>query len=129
MTPHLDTTNLDTTNLDNKVMDALGCQTRRTILDLLHSGPQAVGALAGHLPISRPAVSKHLRILEEAKLVAHTSQGASNIFYLNQEGFAAARTYIDSFWGDALARYQQVAELMADLAETPLPEDVAETAA
>ncbi|MCB9152061.1 MAG: winged helix-turn-helix transcriptional regulator [Caldilineaceae bacterium] len=109
-------------------MDALGHQTRRTILDLLHNGPQAVGALAGHLPISRPAVSKHLRILEEAKLVAHTSQGASNIFYLNQEGFAAARTYIDSLWGDALTRYQQVAELMAEVEETMHSQDRPERA-
>lgn len=118
-----------TTSLDHKVMDALGHQTRRTILDLLHNGPQAVGALAAHLPISRPAVSKHLRILEEARLVTHTSKGASNIFYLNQDGFMTARSYIDSFWEDALTRYQQVAELMAELAETSLSEDISETAA
>lgn len=98
-------------------MDALGHQTRRAILGRLQNGPLAVGALAADLPISRPAVSKHLRILEEARLVAHTSKGASNIFYLDQQGFQAARAYLDSFWDEALTRYQRVAELMAEAQE------------
>ncbi|MEZ4869737.1 MAG: metalloregulator ArsR/SmtB family transcription factor [Caldilineaceae bacterium] len=103
--------------LSNLAMDALGDQTRRTILSLLQARPTPVGVLARQLPISRPAVSKHLRILEKAGLVAHTSKGASNIFYLRHEGFAAARAYLDSFWDEALARYQQLAELYAEVAD------------
>jgi DNA-binding transcriptional ArsR family regulator len=93
----------------DQVLDALGNQTRRDILTLLRSGPLTVGAIAEHLPISRPAVSKHLRILQEADLVAYNESGTRNIFYLRPVGFRAARAYLDLFWDEALANFQRIA--------------------
>jgi predicted ArsR family transcriptional regulator len=92
------------------VLDALGHQTRRDILALLRAEPLPVGDIASRLPISRPAVSKHLRILERAGLVQHTAHGTQNIFRLRQSGFSAARMYLESFWDEALVRFRQVAE-------------------
>lgn len=91
-------------------MDALGHQTRRDILALLKGGPLPVGDIADQLPISRPAVSKHLRILARAGLVDHTPHGTQNIFRLRRSGFNAARLYLESFWEEALASFQQAAE-------------------
>jgi predicted transcriptional regulator len=93
-----------------RVMDALGHRTRRDILALLKDSALPVGDIAGRLPISRPAVSKHLRMLENAGLVEHTSSGTRNIFRLRAAGFGAARTYLESFWDQALANFQRVAE-------------------
>lgn len=92
------------------VMDALGHQTRRNILALLKESAMPVGDIAGRLPISRPAVSKHLRILENAGLVEYTPSGTRNIFRLNAHGFDAARAYVESFWDEALVRFRRVAE-------------------
>jgi DNA-binding transcriptional ArsR family regulator len=94
----------------DQVMDALGHQTRREILALLKESALPVGEIAGRLPISRPAVSKHLRILESAGLVEYTSSGTRNIFRLRAVGFDAARVYLESFWDQALANFQRVAE-------------------
>ncbi len=91
-------------------MDALGHKTRREILTLLKETSMPVGDIADRLPISRPAVSKHLRILEDAGLVEYTSIGTRNIFRLSTIGFSAARTYVDSFWDQALANFKRVAE-------------------
>jgi DNA-binding transcriptional ArsR family regulator len=91
-------------------MDALGHQTRRAILSLLKDAALPVGDIAARLPISRPAVSKHLRILEHAGLVEYTSSGTRNIFRLRVTGFDAARAYLESFWDQALANFQRVAE-------------------
>jgi predicted ArsR family transcriptional regulator len=96
------------------VMDALGHQTRRDILALLRAEPLPVGDIASHLPISRPAVSKHLRILERAGLVQHSAHGTQNIFRLRQSGFSAARMYLESFWDEALLRFQLAAEDAAE---------------
>lgn len=74
-----------------------------------------VGAIATHLPVSRPAVSKHLRILQEAGLVAYNASGTRNIFYLRPAGFQEARVYLDLFWDEALANFQRVAEEIARL--------------
>jgi DNA-binding transcriptional ArsR family regulator len=93
------------------VLDALGHPTRRQILALLREAPLAVGEIAERLPISRPAVSKHLRQLEAARLVEYSSIGTRNIFRLHSTGFAAARRYLDAFWEEALDRFQEVAEL------------------
>ena len=73
--------------------------------------------IAEQLPISRPAVSKHLRLLEQAGLVAHVPKGARNIFRLEQKGFEQARAWLDDFWGDALDRFKLVAENTAPLEE------------
>jgi DNA-binding transcriptional ArsR family regulator len=92
------------------VMDALGHPTRRAILALLHEAALPVGDIADQLPISRPAVSKHLRILQNAGLVEYHSSGTRNIFRLKADGFATARAYLASFWNEALANFQRVAE-------------------
>jgi DNA-binding transcriptional ArsR family regulator len=94
----------------DRIMNALGDQTRRDILALLKAHPLAVGDIAEQLPISRPAVSKHLRILASAGLVSFTPNGTRNIFHINKQGFDAARSYIDSFWDEALAGFQRIAE-------------------
>jgi DNA-binding transcriptional ArsR family regulator len=96
------------------VMDALGHQTRRDILALLRAEPRAVGDIADRLPISRPAVSKHLRVLERAGLVQHLARGTQNIFRLRRSGFSAASMYLESFWDEALASFQQAAENAAE---------------
>jgi DNA-binding transcriptional ArsR family regulator len=93
--------------LTDQALDALGHPTRRQILALLRESPLAVGEIALRLPISRPAVSKHLRQLEAAGLVEYTAIGTRNIFQLRMQGFAAARSYVESFWEEALARFQQ----------------------
>lgn len=94
----------------DSIMDALGDKTRRDILGLLKVQAMAVGDIAEQLPISRPAVSKHLRILKTAGLVTYTPSGTRNIFRLNTSGFDAARAYLDSFWDEALANFQRVVE-------------------
>lgn len=96
--------------LSRAVLDALGHQTRRDILALLRVEPMPVGDIASRLPISRPAVSKHLRILERASLVQHTTHGTQNVFRLRHSGFSAARMYLESFWDEALIRFQQATE-------------------
>lgn len=98
----------------NQILDALGNQTRRDILALLRGGPLPVGAIASHLPISRPAVSKHLRILQEAGLVGYDPNGRRNIFYLKPAGFWDARIYLDLFWDEALANFKRLAEETAE---------------
>jgi len=91
-------------------LDALGNETRREILARLRSGPQSVGALAEALPVSRPAVSRHLRILEEAGLVSHQPAGTSNIFRLEPSGFQPIRAYLADFWSAALTSFKRIAE-------------------
>ncbi len=93
----------------NRVLDALGNQTRRDILALLSESPLPVGSIATRLPISRPAVSKHLRILQEAGLVTYNESGTRNIFSLRPAGFQEARAYLELFWDEALANFQRVA--------------------
>lgn len=91
-------------------LDALGNPTRREIVQMLSRGPRSVGAIASRLPISRPAVSRHLRVLEHAGLVAHDSVGNRNVFRLDRGGFEAARLWLDGFWTEALDALVQVAE-------------------
>ncbi len=94
----------------DRVLDALGNQTRRDILALLRESPLTVGAIATQLPISRPAVSKHLRILQRADLVEYNANGTRNIFQLKPAGFQEARAYLDLFWDEALTNFKQVVE-------------------
>ena len=77
---------------------------------MLAPGPQSVGQIADELPISRPAVSKHLRLLERARLVTHISAGNRNMFQLQPQGFEEARQWLEGFWNEALARFAMVAE-------------------
>ena len=93
-----------------KAMDALGDGTRREIMERLRTGPRAVGEIAAGLPISRPAVSQHLRVLKEAGLVAEQRDGARRIYRIDQEGLKDLRAYVDSFWEQALAGFKAAAE-------------------
>src|ERR1700691_5922100 len=87
------------------VFDALGEPVRRRILELLHDGPAAVGQLAQRLPVGRPAVSKHLRVLSNAGLVEHSSAGTRNLYVLAPGGMTAAQQWLVTTWDTALAAY------------------------
>ena len=91
-------------------LDALGDPTRRLVFELLRSGPQSVGELADGLPVSRPAVSQHLRVLENAGLVVHTKAGTRHLYELDSSGVGALREWVDGFWNEALARFRTAAE-------------------
>lgn len=93
-----------------RIFDALGNPVRRQILRILSARSRAVGEIASSLPVSRPAVSRHLRILEKAALVAHEKQGNRNIFRLNDHGLRPAQEFLDGFWEGALARFKIAAE-------------------
>jgi DNA-binding transcriptional ArsR family regulator len=84
--------------------------TRRSIFERLGSGPRAVVDLAQGLPVSRPAVSQHLRVLKAAGLVSDRRVGNRRIYQLNPDGLGALRTYLDRFWDRALADFKAVAE-------------------
>jgi DNA-binding transcriptional ArsR family regulator len=92
-------------------LDALGDATRRQVFELLRMGPRSVGELAAELPVSRPAVSQHLRVLEEAGLVTHRRDGTRHLYGLNGRGVAELRSWVDGFWDEALARIKEAAEL------------------
>jgi DNA-binding transcriptional ArsR family regulator len=97
-------------NLAEKSFDALGNPVRRKIMRILSAQPRAVGEIASRLPVSRPAVSRHLRVLEKACLVAHERQGNRNVFTLRVEGLLSARKFLEDFWEGSLARFKMVAE-------------------
>lgn len=100
-------------------LDALGDGTRRAILDLVREGPSSVGELAARLPVSRPAVSQHLRVLEDAGLVGHTRVGTRHVYTLHRDGLDGLRAWVEGFWDDALARFAAAAEHRADLDALP----------
>ena len=89
---------------------ALSDPTRRTILARVAERPRAVGELARGLPVSRPAVSQHLRVLKEAGLVTDQPAGNRRIYQANPDGVAALRAQLDRFWGEALANYKAIVE-------------------
>ena len=89
--------------------DALGDPNRREILRLLSHGGRAVTELAAVMPISRPAVSRHLRLLKEAKLVTEQAEGTRRIYRLHEQGLEAVRDYLNSLWSDASARFSLLA--------------------
>jgi DNA-binding transcriptional ArsR family regulator len=90
--------------------EALGDPNRRAILTLLGEGGRSVGDLARALPISRPAVSRHLRLLREAGLVDEEARGTQRIYRLESDGLEAIRTYLEGVWGEAAARFRLLAE-------------------
>jgi DNA-binding transcriptional ArsR family regulator len=97
------------------VLTVLGDPTRQALLHLLRRGPMPVGELASRLPVTRPAVSQHLRKLKHARLVRERREGVHHYFSLDPVGFAALRQYVDSMWHDALTAFasyvsQQVAK-------------------
>jgi DNA-binding transcriptional ArsR family regulator len=91
------------------VLDALGDWTRRQIFEALRQGPRSVGELAGNLPVSRPAVSQHLRVLKDAGLVLDRKDGTRRIYSIDPRGLTDLRAYFDSFWGEALERFAAAA--------------------
>jgi DNA-binding transcriptional ArsR family regulator len=92
----------------------LGDPNRRAIFELLARGPRSVQELADQLPISRPAVSQHLRVLRNGGLVVNRAEGTRRIYSLNPDGVAALRAWLDGVWSDALTGFHK-------LAETPEP--------
>jgi len=94
----------------DKPLEALGDLTRRRILELLRLGPRPVGAIAADLPVSRPAVSQHLRVLEAARLVRARRDGTRNVYSLDPDGLTELRAWVEAFWDDALARFAEEAE-------------------
>lgn len=91
-------------------MDALGDPTRRAILERLLEGPRPVGELARDFPVSRPAISQHLRVLKHAHLVIDRPVGNRRLYELNPAGVDALRAYFDRFWTHALAAFKRAAE-------------------
>lgn len=95
------------------VLDALGDRTRRTILERLSAGPIAVGVLADQLPVSRPAVSQHLRVLKDAELVVESVAGTRRLYRIDKSGFRVVREYFDRFWETTLDNFAILAEAEA----------------
>jgi DNA-binding transcriptional ArsR family regulator len=85
---------------------ALADPTRRQVFERLQAGPSAVGELASELPVSRPAVSQHLKVLKEAGLVADRAEGTRRVYYIDPHGLAALRKWLDQSWTQALAAFQ-----------------------
>jgi DNA-binding transcriptional ArsR family regulator len=91
-------------------LTALGEPTRREIFERVAARPRAVGELAGELPVSRPAVSQHLKVLKEARLVADRRVGNRRIYRIDPDGVQALRSDLDRFWSKALTAYKAVVE-------------------
>ncbi len=90
--------------------EALADPHRRAILELLHGGERSVREIADEMPITRPAVSRHLRLLKEARLVTSSAEGTRRLYRLHDEGLDAVRAYLTEVWGDAAARFRLVAD-------------------
>src|SRR6516162_390583 len=90
---------------------ALADPTRRRVFERLKAGPRPVGAIARGLPVSRPAVSQHLKALKEAGLVADRPEGTRRVYFIDPHGLGALRKWLDQFWDDALAAFQAEVEL------------------
>jgi DNA-binding transcriptional ArsR family regulator len=91
-------------------LTALADPTRRRVFERLKSGPQSVGAIARRMPVSRPAVSQHLKVLKEAGLVADRPEGTRRVYYIDPNGLGALRRWLDQFWDQALTAFQAEAE-------------------
>jgi DNA-binding transcriptional ArsR family regulator len=91
-------------------MDALGDPTRRAIFEQLRSGSRSVGEIAAGLPVSRPAVSQHLRVLKEAGLVTERRNGTRRLYRLDPDGLGELRRYVEEYWTQALAAFKEEAE-------------------
>jgi DNA-binding transcriptional ArsR family regulator len=96
-----------------RVLDALGDPTRRAVLELLRGGAKPVGEIAAHVPVSRPAVSQHLRVLKEAGLVSDRPDGTRRLYRLDATGLEALRTYLERYWDTALGSFKDAADQAA----------------
>jgi DNA-binding transcriptional ArsR family regulator len=97
-------------NATADALTALGDPTRRAIFERVAEAPSAVGEIAAGLPVSRPAVSQHLRVLKDAGLVRDEAQGTRRVYSVDPDGLAAVRAYFDGFWDRALTRFKELAE-------------------
>jgi DNA-binding transcriptional ArsR family regulator len=91
-------------------LSALADPTRRTIFERVGAAPGAVGEIAAGLPVSRPAVSQHLKVLKEAGLVTDTPDGTRRVYRLDPRGLGALRDWLDLFWGDQLSAFKDFAD-------------------
>ncbi len=91
-------------------MAALGDSTRRAIFELLADGPRPVGEIARDFPVTRPAISQHLKVLKDAGLVIDRQDGTRRLYQLNPEGVGALRAYFDRFWNQALTSFKHAVE-------------------
>ena len=94
----------------DRALAALADPTRREVFERLRSGPQPVGAVARGMPVSRPAVSQHLKVLKEAGLVSDRPEGTRRVYYIDPHGLGALRGWLDQFWDQALSAFQVEAE-------------------
>jgi DNA-binding transcriptional ArsR family regulator len=97
-----------------RVLDALGDSTRRAVLELIRERERPVGEIARHLPVSRPAVSQHLRVLKEAGLVHDRQDGNRRLYAVDPRGLAELRSYLERYWDSALAAFKDAAERRED---------------
>jgi len=93
----------------SQVLQALGDPTRRTIFERLGRAPASVGELAGEMPVSRPAVSQHLKVLKTAGLVTERREGVRRVYQVELRGLVELRRYVDDLWGDALNGFERAA--------------------
>ena len=93
------------------VLIALVDPTRRQVFEMLRHGPRSVGEMAAELPVSRPAVSQHLKVLKEAGLVSETPEGTRRIYRIDPRGLEDLRRYLDGFWGDVLEAFKKRIDL------------------
>ena len=100
-------------------LGALGDPTRRAIFERLVTRPMAVGELAGELPVSRPAVSQHLKVLKEVGLVMDQANGTRRVYRVDPRGVHALRDYLDKLWDTALAAFAEAVERADDEGESP----------
>lgn len=96
------------------MLDALGDPTRRAVLELVRDRERPVGEIARHLPVSRPAVSQHLRVLKEAGLVHDRQDGNRRLYGVDARGLAELRTYLERYWDSALVAFKDAADLKED---------------
>ncbi|MGZ5986870.1 MAG: ArsR/SmtB family transcription factor [Caulobacteraceae bacterium] len=93
-----------------RALAAIADPTRREVFERLVSGPRSVGELARGLPVSRPAVSQHLKVLKDAGLVADRAEGTRRVYEIDPHGLGVLRAWLDQFWGDALSAFKAEAE-------------------
>jgi DNA-binding transcriptional ArsR family regulator len=96
-----------------RILQCLSDTTRRRVFEKLRSGPKAVGAIAQGLPVSRPAVSQHLKVLKDAGLVNDRPEGARRVYYIDPDGLGELRRWLDQFWETALQSFKEEAEQAA----------------
>jgi len=98
------------TTYEDEALAALADPTRRAIFERIAERPRAVGELAGELPVSRPAVSQHLKVLKDAGLVVHRADGTRRIYAVDPRGLGALRAYLEQFWTQSLADFKAAVE-------------------